>query len=269
MPTQQTNSPELFTILPGDPESRVIIHVPHGGLFIPEIEIPTFTLQGAELEAEAELMADIHTDSVAREVYEAAKVKPWVFINNLSRLVVDPERFADESEEMNSVGMGFAYEKTAAQESLREVGEALSNHLYATYFEPYSAGFSSLTGRVLGEHEQVTILDFHSYAVEASPYELHKEDARPAVCLGVDDFHTDQGLIFKARKAFEALGAVAVNAPFKGTYVPLEFYGTDSRVQSIMLEIRKDTYGFGDPESAAYQETVVAITQLLCALGSN
>ena len=269
MTTQQTNSPELFTILPGDPQSRVIIHVPHGGLFIPEIEIPTFTLQAAELEAEARLMADIHTDAVAREVYEAAKVKPWVFINNLSRLVVDPERFVDESEEMNSVGMGFAYEKTAAQESLREVGEALSNHLLATYFEPYSVAFAALTGRVLFYHGYATIIDLHSYAVDALPYELHKEDARPAVCLGVDDFHTHQELIVEARKTFEALGSVALNAPFKGTYVPLEFYGTDSRVQSIMLEIRKDTYGFGNPESAAYQSTLVAITQLIRALGSN
>ncbi len=109
----------------------------------------------------------------------------------------------------------------------------------------------------------------HYYLVEALPYELHKKDARPAVCLGVDYFHTDQELIVEARKAFEALGAVAVNATFKGTYVPLEFYGTDSRVQSIMLEIRKGTYGFGDPESAAYQSTVVAMTQLIRSLGSN
>lgn len=247
----------------------MIIHVPHGGLLIPESEIPTFTIQGAELEAEARLMADIRTDSLAREVYQAVKARPWVFINNLSRLVVDPERFADESEEMNSVGMGFAYEKTSDQGTLREVGEALSTHLYTTYFEPYSAAFSALTGRVLGVQEKATIVDLHSFAVEALPYELNKEDARPAVCLGVDGFHTDQKLIVAARTAFEALGEVAVNAPFTGTYVPLEFYRTDSRVQSIMLEIRKDTYGFGDPASAAYQETVVAITQLIRALGGN
>ncbi len=269
MPTQQINTAETLTILPGDPESRVIIHVPHGGLFVPEIEIPTFTLKGAELEAEARLMADIHTDLVAREVYQNANLKPWVFINNLSRLVVDPERFADESEEMNSVGMGFAYEKTSGQGSLREVGEALSNHLLATYFEPYSVALTALTSRVLGEHEKATIIDLHSYAVEALPYELHKEDARPAVCLGVDDFHTNQELLVGARNAFEALGSVAVNAPFKGTYVPLEFYGKDSRVQSIMLEIRKDTYGFGVRESAAYQKTVRAISRFVDELSSN
>jgi hypothetical protein len=36
-----------------------------------------------------------------------------------------------------------------------------------------------------------------------------------------------------------------------------------------MLEIRKDTYGFGDSESAAYQATAVAISQLVGALSSN
>ncbi len=269
MPTQQTNSPEAFTILPGDPESQVIIHVPHGGLLIPEVEIATFTLKGNELEAEATLMADIHTDSIARQIYDAATVKPWVFINNLSRLVVDPERFADESEEMNKVGMGFAYEKTADQRPLRQVDERLSGHLFRSYFHPYSAAFAALTGSVLGEQQQATIIDLHSYAVDALPYELHQDDVRPAVCLGVDEFHTDLNLVLEAKQALQGLGTIAVNEPFKGTYVPLEFYGRDPRVQSIMLEIRKDTYGFGGSKSAGYQATVLAITQLIDALGSN
>jgi N-formylglutamate deformylase len=269
MPEQQPNSPTLLTVLPGDAESRVIIHVPHAGLLIPEVEIPTFILQGLELDAEAHLMADIHTDRLARKVYETASLKPWVFINNLSRLVVDPERFTDKSEEMNAVGMGFAYERTADQKSLRDVDEVLSDRLLETYYTPYSSAFAELTSKVLGKHGWVTIIDLHSYSVEALPYELHKDDNRPAVCLGVDKFHTGWNLVIEASDALYELGTIEVNSPFKGSYVPLDFYVQDSRVQSIMLEIRKDTYGFGDPESEEFQVTVSGIRDLVSALDSD
>lgn len=253
----------LWQILPGDPESAVILHVPHGGLFIPEPELSTFELGGEELAAEARLMADLGTDILARKAYEASKLKPWVLFNHLSRLVVDPERFTDESEEMNTVGMGFAYTRTSDQRELRAVGEAESQRLLHTYFETYSNAFQELVARVLGDRGAVTIIDLHSYEVEALPYELHKTDERPGLCIGTDDLHTGTGLIAAARTAFECFTSVALNEPFSGTYVPLEFYGRDARVQSLMLEIRKDTYGFGVEESAAFELTVQALIWLV------
>ena len=249
----------LWQILPGDPKSAVILHVPHGGLFIPEPELSTFELGGEELAAEARLMADLGTDILARKAYEASQLKPWVFINRLSRLVVDPERFTDESEEMNAVGMGFAYSRTSDQRKLRSVSESDSQRLLRTYFEPYSNAFEELVGQVLQDRGSVTIIDLHSYAVEALPYELHKTDKRPGLCIGTNNFHTGTCLIAAARTAFESFTSVALNEPFSGTYVPLEFYGRDARVQSLMLEIRKDTCGFGDPESAEFENTARAL----------
>jgi N-formylglutamate amidohydrolase len=35
---------------------------------------------------------------------------------------------------------------------------------------------------------------------------------------------------------------VAVDRPFPGTLAPLRWYGTDRRVTSIMLEVRRGTY---------------------------
>ena len=249
----------LWQILPGDPESNLIIHVPHGGLVIPQSEVPTFKLAGDELKAEAMLMADLGTEILASKVYGSSAIKPWVFINRLSRLVVDPERFTDDREEMNAVGMGFAYTRTSDQRELRVVSEADSQRLLHTYFEPYSTAIQELVGRMLHDRGSVTIIDLHSYVVEALPYELNKTDKRPGLCIGTDDFHTGTGLITAARTAFESLTSVALNEPFRGTYVPLEFYGDDSRVESLMLEIRKDTYGFGDAASTEFERTVGAL----------
>jgi N-formylglutamate deformylase len=256
----------LWQILPGDPTSNVILHVPHGGLIIPEGEVQTFALYGEELAAEALLMADVGTDILARRTYEASTLKPWVFANRLSRLVVDPERFTDDREVMNAVGMGFAYTRTSDQRDLRSVSASESTRLLHTYFEPYSDALQELVGRVLKARGSVTIIDLHSYSVETLPYELHKSDNRPGLCIGTDNFHTCSKSIEAARSLFESFTSVGLNEPFNGTYVPLEFYGSEELVQSLMLEIRKDTYGFGVESSADFELTVQALTSLATKL---
>jgi N-formylglutamate amidohydrolase len=162
-------------------------------------------------------------------------------MNNLSRLVFDPERFDDPSEEMESVGMGVVYTKTSDQKPLRAVTSSERAQLVAEYYQPYSAELSKLVSRTLELHGQVIIIDLHSYAKEALEYELHKDLARPEICLGIDSFHTPKSLIDSASRAFGGF-EIGHNAPFAGTYVPLEHYQSEPMVHSIMIEIRKDTY---------------------------
>lgn len=46
-----------------------------------------------------------------------------------------------------------------------------------------------------------------------------------------------------AKKAFESAGfEVAINTPFAGSIVPLEYYGKDNRASSLMIEVRRDLY---------------------------
>jgi len=252
-----------FDILPGDPNSTVILHVPHGGLIVPESIRVDIVLSDAELADEVITMSDIATDQIARDTYANAGVKPWVFINNYSRLVIDPERFPDEREEMNAVGMGVVYTKTSDQRTLRQPDSDRDAKLIAEYFTPYAQALSDLTARVLGSHQRVTILDLHSFAPAALPYELHKHDARPALCLGTDGFHTSPTLLSNAELAFSTVGSIAIDQPFSGTYVPLAFYQEEAAVQSLMLEIRKDTYAFGDCLSDEYRHVVNACIDLL------
>jgi N-formylglutamate deformylase len=51
-------------------------------------------------------LTDAHTEELAIRAAEGAALRPWLFVNRLSRLVVDPERLPDEGEEMRAVGMG-------------------------------------------------------------------------------------------------------------------------------------------------------------------
>jgi predicted N-formylglutamate amidohydrolase len=92
---------------------------------------------------------------------------------------------------------------------------------------------------------------------------LTRQISGRGLCIGTDDFHTGNGLIAAARTAFESLTSVTLNEPFRGTYVPLEFYGRDARVQSLMLEIRKDTYGFGAVASAEFENKARALDEFV------
>lgn len=249
--------------------SPVIIHVPHASLNIPPKYRSDFSLSDTELDEEARTMADLGTDHLARATYDLSQIKPSLFINNLSRLVFDPERFNDESEEMNSVGMGVLYSQTSSGAPLRSLSDGRSGELIETLFNPYSLALDYLVSRTLAKHGKVIIIDLHSYSKDPLGYELHKDLPRPEVCLGVDDFHTSPQLLSIAKEVFSSTYSVGINTPFIGTYVPLSFYAKDSRVQSIMVEVRKDLLGSsddGDKESQGLVKRVEDLVALLVAL---
>jgi N-formylglutamate amidohydrolase len=214
-----------WNLIPGDALSPVIIHVPHASTRIPDHIAQHLLLSAQELQQELDLMTDGLTDQLARHASQKAKVSPWIFENTLSRLVFDPERFPDESEVMNEVGMGVVYSKTSDQKPLRDISEAESQEIVDTYFKPYSLAFQALVAERLEALGDVVIIDLHSYPVVASDYELYKESARPALCLGVDDFHTSEALVALATEEMSGLGDIDINTPFVGTYVPMEFLG--------------------------------------------
>ena len=102
-----------FEIISGDSESKVILHVPHSATYIPGEVRKSILLSDQELKAELDEMTDTLTEAVALKATEISGKKPWLFINRFSRLVIDPERFPDEREAMNAVGMGAVYQKTS------------------------------------------------------------------------------------------------------------------------------------------------------------
>lgn len=222
-------------------DSHVLIHVPHSSRSVPGWARTGLLLDDAGLARELDAMTDAHTDLLAQEANRLAQRSATLFINRLSRLVVDPERFPDEREEMLAVGMGSVYTHGHDRQPIRAIDEASRRELIASVFDPYARKLTEAVHGILRRHGRALIIDLHSYPAHALPYELHTGDPRPQICLGTDTFHTPTALRERAREAFFEF-EVGIDTPFAGTYVPLDQYGKDSRVHSLMVEIRRDTY---------------------------
>ncbi|NUQ98125.1 MAG: N-formylglutamate amidohydrolase [Streptomyces sp.] len=230
-----------YALLAGAAHSPVILHVPHSAREIPAEVRADIVLDGPALERELDHITDSHTAEIAAAAAGLSRIAPWRFVNRLSRLVVDPERFPDEREEMLAVGMGAVYTRTTHREALR--GEDTDPApLIERYFRPYAQAMTEAVADRLAATGRAVIVDVHSYPSAPLPYELHGEGPRPPVCLGTDSFHTPAKLVAAAREAFAGCGETGLDSPFSGTYVPLEFYGKDPRVSALMVEIRRDTY---------------------------
>ena len=218
----------------------VILHVPHSGRLIPEAYRKDFLLDDAALSAEIACMTDHGTDVLfmAPNAPFQSLIVPW------SRLLVDVERFADDEQEvMSRQGMGVLYEKTSDGRSLRnQLSPARRAELLAATYESHHQKLTTLVDETLARHGHCLIIDCHSFPREALPYEDASQH-RPQICLGTDPFHTCPELVDHFRQAYEAAGFdVGINTPFAGSLVPLKHYHQDERVQSIMIEVRRDLY---------------------------
>lgn len=259
-----------FDYLPGSPGSPVILHVPHSSRAIPADVRGAITLDDAAFERELDHITDSHTaDIAAAAVGRCSSATPWQFVNRLSRLVIDPERFPDEREEMLSVGMGAVYTGTTHREELRPAAYD-GRPLVERYFRPYAAAMTDAVTERLEAVGRAVIVDVHSYPTERLPYELHGDGPRPPVCLGSDDFHTPAPLLAEAEKAFADFGGTGVNSPFQGAYVPLKYYGVDPRVSALMIEIRRDVYMTepGGPAGAGLDALAGAVARLVDAVSA-
>lgn len=260
--------PENVDLRAGASESPVILHVPHSSRYIPPAVRADIVLDDPALEFELDHITDGHTAELAAAAARLARVRPWQFVNRFSRLVVDPERFPDEREEMLAVGMGAVYTRTVHRNPLRP-GNFDPTVLIDRYFHPYARAMTETVADRLAATGRAVIIDVHSYPTHPLPYELHGTGSRPPICLGTNAFHTPSELTAQAESILTVFGGVAVDTPFAGTYVPLDFYGTEPRVTALMVEIRRDVYMRepGGPTGQGMPRLAAALAALITALG--
>lgn len=222
-------------------QSPLLIHVPHAGIDIPAHERVAFPLSEPELAREKFLMTDHYCDMLF-DFGETELVFPY------SRLLCDMERFRrDEDEPMAARGMGAVYTKRSDGRILRRVTANERERILREYYDAHHARFASLTWEKLEAFGCCLILDGHSFHPSRLPHE--DDPNRPDICIGVDEYHTPLELVERCVRLLTGQGCtVAINSPFSGSIVPIEFYRKDANVLSIMFEVNRRLYMDGRGE---------------------
>lgn len=218
-----------------------ILHIPHASTAIPAKYRDQFVLSDADLEEELIRMTDAYTDELFATPLSVATTVQFP----VSRLVVDPERFADDAQEpMAQRGMGAVYMRSSLNTALRraltpEEKETLMN----AFYHPHHATLTRAVADALDAHGKCLIIDGHSFASNPWPYEPDQTSVRPEICIGTDDFHTPDSLTRLMVDSFRNHGfSVDLNRPFAGALVPMAYYRNKPEVNSAMIEVRRDLY---------------------------
>ena len=218
-----------------------IVHVPHASPVIPPAIRTTLKLNDEELQHELLVMTDWYTDALFAVPDDAAMTIRFP----VSRLVVDPERFADDDQEaMAAKGMGVVYTRTSDGKALRQdfSGEE-RNRLLTAYYYPHQQRARDVVQAALADHGRCLLVDAHSFSSKPLPHEPDQTASRCQICIGTDDFHSPPWLAEWLTAAFRQRGFdVAGNKPFSGTFMPMEFFGHDPRALSVMIELNRSLY---------------------------
>jgi N-formylglutamate deformylase len=219
---------------------KLIFHIPHASTYIPDDVQYDLVIGDAALAEELRVLTDHFTDTIFGRLTVAGDE---IVVCPVSRLVVDVERFADDAREpMSAQGMGAVYSHTHDKGKLR-ISLQSREGLIRRFYEPHHIALTAAVVRHLSQQGSALIVDCHSFPEHALPYEADQTLHRPQICIGTDPQHTNADMATAIVQAYRNSGFdVAFNTPFAGTLVPLAHYQRDLRVQSIMIEIRRDVY---------------------------
>jgi N-formylglutamate deformylase len=206
---------------------------------IPENFRDQIVLSDDDLAAELLLMTDAFTD----ELFFLPETTIVRF--PISRLLVDVERFLDDSEEpMSKVGMGMIYTLTAYGKKLkRSLQPRERRKLVSQYYEPHHQTLLADVKGELEKHGKALIVDCHSFPSRPLPCDQNQSILRPDFCIGTDPFHTPSALMKVTTQSIMKMGySVGINQPYAGSIVPTACYKKDQRVASIMIEVNRSLY---------------------------
>lgn len=239
----------------------VLVHLPHDATLIPPSAAADFLPGPAELARETLRLVDAHT----AELYADGLAPVDVVRSEVSRLVVDVERFADDAREpCAQVGMGATYERTTEGRPLRLLTPERRAELMDRYYWPHHRALDVAALARLERFGRCIILDAHSYPTGPLPTQASSRRS-PEIGVGTQPDHTPPALRELVAGFFQGRGYdVGIDVPFSGAMVPNACFGREPRLWSVMVEVRRDLYmdeTTGAPH-AGFARTQAVLTEL-------
>ena len=216
-----------------------VLHIPHSATAIPPDLRSHLGMSEEELRQELLLMTDWYTDEIFA-LEDSVSVRFPV-----SRLVLDPERFVDDTKEvLSSRGMGVIHTRTSHGFQLREPPTPTErSDLVNRFYVPHHAALCDAVDSALKYRGHCLVVDCHSFPSQPLPYEHDQSSDRPQVCLGTDSTHTPEWLVDLAKNLFRgACLEVAIDRPFSGALVPTKHLDRQLSVLAIMIELNRGLY---------------------------
>jgi len=215
---------------------KIILHIPHSSTHIPIKD--GYTASEDEVDKEILKLTDWHTDDLFQHQETTAIIAPF------SRIFCDVERFPEDKDEiMSQVGMGMLYEKLDNGKPLRTIDDILRKEIYMKFYKVHHDHLSKAVEYQLRIYGKCITIDCHSFANTPFERDHDQKITRPQICIGTDSYHTSKELLERSRQYFQGMGySCEIDSPYSGSIVPLEYYSTDKRVESIMIEVNRDLY---------------------------
>lgn len=229
----------------------LLVLVPHSSTRIPQEVLETLLLDEPQLRRAITGM----TDHLVDQLFGSAVARgATMLIQDVSRLVVDVERFTDDRREpMSRFGLGAVYTRTHEGLRLRPESFAAADReaLLERFQKPFAQAAEKLVDEFLDRWGICWILDVHSFPSLPHPYE-EATGPRPEFCIGYDESHREKDMewFWEDWAKYEGLKSyfrrcgcpLGLNAPFAGSYVPAKHYLSDQRVKSMMIEVNRVRY---------------------------
>lgn len=195
----------------------MILHIPHSS---------TNTLGREINKTDINHLTDFYTD----ELFSHTNSDRVVF--DVSRFVVDVERFPDDKEPLFKSGHGICYTKGTRNNDIKVFDK---KRLIETLYKAHHEKLNKIVAKTLCFLPAVVVVDCHSFP---------SENNSPDFCIGFNEDISDEFLneVYKMKKILTDLKfSVSLNTPYAGAITPTHFVN-DDRVECIMIEVNKDLY---------------------------